>query len=103
MDAKPAGRVRSTRQGAAIDDALRAADGFRTAQDLHAELKLRGTSVGLTTVYRHLNTLAKTGAVDVVQGSDGEARFRHLYCAAGAAASFTDVQGVLSANAVPGK
>ena len=70
------GRVRVTRQGEAIDAVLRDATGFRTAQDLHAELRQRGQSVGLTTVYRHLKTLADAGEIDVVHRPDGEAQYR---------------------------
>jgi Fur family ferric uptake transcriptional regulator len=69
-------RTRSTRQAAAVDAVLRSADGFRTAQDLHAELRRRGDAVGLTTVYRHLKTLADAGDVDVVHRPDGEAQYR---------------------------
>ena len=69
-------RRRSTRQGAAIDDALAAADGFLTAQALYDELRGRGDSVGLTTVYRHLRRLAEDGALDVVTRPDGELAYR---------------------------
>lgn len=77
-DAKPLGarRVRATRQGAAVDAALRDADGFRTAHDLYDELRRRGESVGLTTVYRHLKVLADAGEIDVVHRPDGEAQYR---------------------------
>ena len=83
------GRLRHTRQGAAVDAALARAEGFRSAQDLHAELRAAGDGIGLTTVYRHLQVLADTGAVDVVQHPDGEATYRlcgaaphhhHLVC-----------------------
>ena len=76
----PRGRVRATRQGLAVDAVLAAAEGFRTAQDLHAELRRRGEAIGLTTVYRHLNALAEAGGVDMVRRDDGEAQFRS--CAA---------------------
>ena len=68
--------MRVTKQGEAVDAVLRDADGFRTAQDLFAELRRRGESVGLTTVYRHLKVLADSGAIDVVHRPDGEAQFR---------------------------
>lgn len=71
-----AGRVRATRQGAAVDAVLRDAGGFRTAQDLHAELRRRAEPVGLTTVYRHLRVLADAGEIDVVHRADGEAQYR---------------------------
>lgn len=70
------GRVRVTRQGEAIDAVLRTAEGFRTAQDLYGELRNRGSSVGLTTVYRHLRVLADAGEIDVVHRPDGEAQYR---------------------------
>ena len=72
----PGVQRRQTRQGAAVEQSLRAVDGFRTAQELHGELERRGHRVGLTTVYRHLNALADAGSVDVVHTDDGEARFR---------------------------
>jgi len=70
------GRVRVTRQGEAIDEVLRTADGFRTAQDLYGALRNQGLSVGLTTVYRHLKVLADAGEIDVVHRPDGEAQYR---------------------------
>ena len=70
------GRIRITRQSAAIEDALREADGFRTAQELFDQVRSNGQKVGLTTVYRHLNLLAELGRADVVHRADGEAQFR---------------------------
>jgi Fur family ferric uptake transcriptional regulator len=82
MTALP-GRVRQTRQAAAIEGLLRGADGFRTAQEVHDELRHRGDRVGLTTVYRHLNLLAENHLADVVHRADGESQFR--LCGAAAA------------------
>ncbi len=79
--ALPAGRVRNTRQAAAIEAVLADADGFRTAQELFAELRGRGERTGLTTVYRHLSLLAEVGRADVVHTAGGEAKFR--LCGAG--------------------
>ena len=73
---RAAGRTRTTRQSAAIEDALREADGFRTAQELFDQVRGSGQKVGLTTVYRHLNLLAELGRADVVHRADGEAQFR---------------------------
>src|SRR5207245_3047899 len=61
---------------------------FRSAQELHDLLRHRGDSVGLTTVYRTLQSLADAGEVDVLRTSDGEAVYRrcssghhhHLVC-----------------------
>ena len=47
--------------------ALDEVDEFRSAQDLHDMLKHRGDSVGLTTVYRTLQSLADAGEVDVLR------------------------------------
>jgi Fur family transcriptional regulator, ferric uptake regulator len=79
---------RSTRQAAAVRDALARRDGFTSAQDLHAELRGSGAAVGLTTVYRHLQSLADAGAADVLRTPDGESVYRicgtghhhHLVC-----------------------
>ena len=81
--------VRSTRQRAALEEVLRSAGGFRTAQELHDELRAGGSKVGLTTVYRNLQGLADAGRVDVLRNADGEAIYRlcptsahhhHLVC-----------------------
>jgi Fur family ferric uptake transcriptional regulator len=81
-------RGRATRQRAAVAAALDQVDDFRSAQDLHDLLKQRGEAVGLTTVYRTLQTLAEAGEVDVLRTGDGEAVYRrcsrghhhHLVC-----------------------
>jgi Fur family transcriptional regulator, ferric uptake regulator len=82
-------RGRSTRQRAAVAAALDEVDEFRSAQELHDMLRHRGDSVGLTTVYRTLQSLADAGEVDVLRTSDGESVYRrcstgehhhHLVC-----------------------
>lgn len=72
---------RSTRQRAAVAALLEETDDFQSAQQLHDRLKHRGDSVGLTTVYRTLQSLADAGAVDVVRTDDGEAVYRR--CSSG--------------------
>jgi Fur family ferric uptake transcriptional regulator len=81
--------VRTTRQRIAVAELLERVDGFRSAQDLHDLLRHDGASVGLTTVYRHLQALAESGQVDVLRTGDGEAVYRrcptethhhHLVC-----------------------
>jgi Fur family transcriptional regulator, ferric uptake regulator len=69
---------RATKQGAAVRDALRTCGGFRSAQDVYAVLRGGGGSVGLSTVYRHLQSLVDDGVVDVIHTPDGEATYR--YC-----------------------
>ena len=71
-------RQRTTRQGGAVKDALCAANGFCSAQDVYAVLRAQGESVGLSTVYRHLQALADDGLVDSIQSPDGETAYR--YC-----------------------
>lgn len=73
--------VRSTRQRSAVSSLLDATDEFRSAQDLHEELRRRGEGIGLTTVYRTLQTLVDAGSVDVLRTGSGEAVYRR--CSAG--------------------
>ncbi|HEY5853619.1 MAG TPA: Fur family transcriptional regulator [Aldersonia sp.] len=80
--------VRSTRQRSAISSLLDDIDEFRSAQDLHEELRRRGENIGLTTVYRTLQALADAGTVDVLRTDTGESVYRrcssghhhHLVC-----------------------
>jgi Fur family ferric uptake transcriptional regulator len=81
--------LRSTRQRAAIAHALAHSTAFRTAQELHDELRAAGARVGLTTVYRTLQALADAGELDVLRNIEGEAIYRrcaneehhhHLVC-----------------------
>jgi len=73
--------VRSTRQRAAIIALLDDVDGFRSAQELHDELRRRGENIGLTTVYRTLQNLASAEQVDTVRVDTGESVYRR--CADG--------------------
>lgn len=82
-------RGRSTRQGDAVAAALAETDAFASAQDLHAKLREAGETVGLTTVYRHLQVLVDRGEVDALRRDDGETVYRrcatadhhhHLVC-----------------------
>ncbi|HWG98807.1 MAG TPA: Fur family transcriptional regulator [Pilimelia sp.] len=67
--------VRNTRQRSAVSTLLAQVDGFHSAQELHAMLRANGERVGLTTVYRTLQSLADAGEVDVMRPPGGE----HLY------------------------
>lgn len=69
---------RMTRQRVAVLNDLAAHTGFRSAQQIHADLAAKGKRIGLTTVYRSLQTMADEGLVDTVRASDGETLFR--YC-----------------------
>src|SRR6202046_943601 len=80
--------VRSTRQRAAIASLLDTLDEFRSAQEMHDELRRRGDNIGLTTVYRTLQSMASAGLVDTLRTDTGESVYRrcsehhhhHLVC-----------------------
>ncbi len=80
--------LRSTKQRTAVSNLLDQLDDFRSAQELHEELRRRGEGIGLTTVYRTLQSLADAGQVDVLRTDSGEAIYRrcsahhhhHLVC-----------------------
>ncbi|MFI7451366.1 Fur family transcriptional regulator [Nonomuraea sp. NPDC049714] len=65
----------------AVHDTLRQSAGFRSAQDVYAEMRQHGAKIGLTTVYRALQALADGGHVDVLRTDDGESVYRA--CATG--------------------
>ncbi|WP_445256744.1 Fur family transcriptional regulator [Nocardioides aurantiacus] len=79
---------RPTRQRRAITAALESAAEFRTAQEIHAQLEAQGARVGLSTVYRTLQSLADAGEVDSLRTEAGESSYRrcsathhhHLVC-----------------------
>jgi Fur family ferric uptake transcriptional regulator len=80
--------VRSTRQRAAITALLESLDDFRSAQEIHDELRRRGENIGLTTVYRALQGMSAAGVVDTLRTDTGESVYRrcsthhhhHLVC-----------------------
>jgi Fur family transcriptional regulator, ferric uptake regulator len=81
--------VRATRQRAAITELLDSLDEFRSAQELHDELRRRGENIGLTTVYRTLQAMSAAQLVDTLRTDNGESVYRvcsgqhhhhHLVC-----------------------
>lgn len=81
--------ARNTRQRSAVVNVLRDIDKFASARAIHQELADRGQKVGLTTVYRTLQTLTEIGAVDALNSEAGETLYRrcltdrhhhHLVC-----------------------
>ncbi|MBE9374579.1 transcriptional repressor [Saccharopolyspora sp. HNM0983] len=80
--------LRATKQRAAVSNLLDEVDDFRSAQELHEQLRNRGEGIGLTTVYRTLQSLADAGEVDVLRNPSGESVYRrcsshhhhHLVC-----------------------
>jgi Fur family ferric uptake transcriptional regulator len=80
---------RTTRQRTTISEFLAHAGDFRTAQQIHEQLRMGGDRVGLATVYRTLQSMAEAGEVDTVRTADGESAYRrcttighhhHLVC-----------------------
>jgi len=67
---------RVTRQGQAVLHVVASSEKFRSAQDIHAQLRATGEAVGLTTVYRHLALLTVEGQLDALQTADGELVYR---------------------------
>jgi Fur family ferric uptake transcriptional regulator len=80
--------LRATKQRAAVSKLLSQIDDFRSAQELHDQLRRQGEGIGLTTVYRTLQSLVDAGEVDVLRTDSGEAVYRrcsthhhhHLVC-----------------------
>ena len=71
-----------------VAEALAAADGFTSAQDVHVAMRAGGSTIGLATVYRALQAMVEDDEADVVLSATGEARYRrctpnhhhHLVC-----------------------
>lgn len=79
----------TTKAQRAVLEVLDKAGRFLSAQDIHASLRAGGSSVGLTSVYRALQSLADDGSLDVLRTGHGETTFRlcdsashhhHLVC-----------------------
>jgi Fur family ferric uptake transcriptional regulator len=68
--------------------ALEKAGGFASAQEVHQLITEQGDRIGLTTIYRALQSLQKDNSVDLLRRDDGEAIYRlcggthhhHLVC-----------------------
>lgn len=83
------GRVtRPTPQRDAIRTLFTDLEGFHSAQDVYARLRAAGGRVGLSTVYRAVQSLADDGELDSIRTDTGEALYRrcssqhhhHLVC-----------------------
>ncbi|MEJ6020081.1 Fur family transcriptional regulator [Corynebacterium sp. H113] len=80
--------VRNTRQRKAVVTVMSEDQNFRSAAEIHRTLTDKGEKVGLTTVYRTLQSLAEMKAVDVLHHDGSEALYRlcsdshhhHLVC-----------------------
>ena len=84
----PSTGTRPTRQRRAIAGVMEAFDDFRSAQEIHGLLSQRGEQVGLSTVYRALQSMADAGEIDSLRTESGESIYRrcsgthhhHLVC-----------------------
>ena len=79
---------RRTRQRDAVTAILSPGGDFRTAAQIHVDLRNHGDRVGLTTVYRTLQAMTDAGELDAIRTLDGEMAYRrcsmghhhHLVC-----------------------
>ena len=84
----PVPGLRATKQRAAVVELLNENDEFRSAQEIHEQLRRRGDGIGLTTVYRTLQSLSDAAEIDMLRTESGEAVYRrcsehhhhHLVC-----------------------
>ena len=80
--------ARTTRQRAAVRAVFAGLEGFHSAQEVHSLLRSGGDPVGLSTVYRTVQSLADDGELDSIRTDSGEALYRrcsrqhhhHLVC-----------------------
>ena len=68
---------RHTRHRDEVGALLRETTEFLSAQRVYALLRERGNPIGLTTVYRILQSFADEGSADTVRTSTGEQAYRH--------------------------
>lgn len=79
---------RSTRQRRAVSAILDDLEAFASAQDIHDRLTHSGEKIGLSTVYRNLQSLVDAQLVDALRSDEGEVLYRrcssghhhHLVC-----------------------
>ena len=80
--------ARPSRQRSAVATVFEQTEGFQSAQDVHARMRAAGDGVGLSTVYRAIQSLVDDGDLDVIRTDSGEAVYRrcsprhhhHLVC-----------------------
>ena len=79
---------RLSRSNPRVLNTLERAGGFASAQEVYRLMQREGQSIGLTTVYRALQSLVNDKIVDILRREDGEAIYRlcggahhhHLVC-----------------------
>ena len=88
LDGASGAPQRKTRKRAAVGAILERSDQFRTASQIHDDLRHEGQNIGLTTVYRTLQMMAGSDDLDSIRTDDGEMAYRrcstghhhHLVC-----------------------
>jgi Fur family ferric uptake transcriptional regulator len=84
----PASPRRTTKQRSAVASQLDKEQTFRSAQDIYASMREKGSTIGLATIYRALQGMVEDGELDVLRTDDGESVYRrcssghhhHLVC-----------------------
>lgn len=84
----PSQAPRQTKRRKLIAATIDESKEFLTAQQVHAQLRDAGESVGLATVYRALQSMAENNEVDWIRNEEGEVAYRscsdehhhHLIC-----------------------
>ena len=77
-----------SRNRSAVAAAFDEIDGFSSVQDVHARMRAGGDGIGLSTVYRAVQTLVEEGRLDSIRTDSGEMVYRrcspqhhhHLVC-----------------------
>lgn len=88
MNIKKTPPIKTTKRRALIAAAVEENSEFVTAQQIHAQLRSAGESVGLATVYRALQAMEEAGQLDSIRTEEGESAYRvcssghhhHLIC-----------------------
>lgn len=88
MNIKKTPPTKTTKRRALIAAAVEENSEFVTAQQIHAQLRSAGESVGLATVYRALQAMEEAGQLDSIRTGEGESAYRvcssghhhHLIC-----------------------
>jgi Fur family ferric uptake transcriptional regulator len=71
--------LKVTKERSAILRAFIESERHVTAEDLHREMKKKGSPIGLATVYRTLNLFCACGLAEQRQFGDGQARYELTY------------------------
>lgn len=71
--------LKVTKERSSVLRAFMASERHVTAEELHREMKEKGSSIGLATIYRTLNLFCECGLAEQRQFGDGQARYELTY------------------------